>query len=262
MQPTLDRLYHGITLRLLEILAPAPGEDALDIGGAASETTRQLAARVAPGGRVLGVDISDGLARAGRDALAAAGLTNAEIVVADAQTYPFPPAQFDVVSSRFGVMFFADPVAAFANIARAMRPGGRLAFAAWGDFAGNPWFHVPRDAAIARLGPSERAAPREPGPFAFETLDDPVAILTAAGLTAVRGRAETIPLVTPGTPRDAAAAACALGPASAIMRQYDGGPDDLAAIEATVAEAFVPYAADGAVAVPATLNVLEARAPG
>ncbi len=157
-------------------------------------------------------------------------------------------------------MFFVDPVAAFANIANAMRPGGRLAFAAWGAFDANPWFHVPRTAAIARLGPSERAAPREPGPFAFENLTDPITILEDAGLEAVRGRAEAIPIVCPGDARTAAAIACTLGPASAIMRQYDGGPADREAIVEAVANSFARYEQDGTVSVPAQLNILEARA--
>jgi SAM-dependent methyltransferase len=118
--------------------AVAAHDRVLDIGCGTGVSTRR-AARVATAGRVLGVDVSAPLVQHARRLAAEEGLTHTEFEVADAQTHPFPAAGFDVVISRFGVMFFADPPAAFANLARALRPGGRLAVLVWQHKADNEW---------------------------------------------------------------------------------------------------------------------------
>src|SRR3979490_3641598 len=115
--------------RGLAALAPHPGESVLDIGCGGGETALDLARAVAPDGTVMGIDLSAAvLAFAQR---AAKGCERVRFVHADAQVFPFEPASFDAVFSRFGVMFFADPIAAFVNIRRSLRPKGRLAFVCW-----------------------------------------------------------------------------------------------------------------------------------
>ncbi|TDC52970.1 class I SAM-dependent methyltransferase [Jiangella ureilytica] len=110
----------------------------LDVGCGSGRTTRD-AARLAAGGRVLGVDVARGRIEEARELAAAEGLTNVGFEVADAQTHPFPDAAFDLVMSRFGTMFFDDPATAFAHLARATRPGGRLAMIVWQESAANAW---------------------------------------------------------------------------------------------------------------------------
>jgi SAM-dependent methyltransferase len=110
----------------------------LDVGCGSGRTSRD-AARLAVEGRVLGVDVARAGIEEARRLAAAEGLTNVGFEVADAQTHAFPDAAFDLVMSRFGTMFFADPAAAFANLARATRPGGRLVMIVWQEGAVNAW---------------------------------------------------------------------------------------------------------------------------
>jgi SAM-dependent methyltransferase len=136
--------------------AVGPSDRVLDVGCGTGVSTRR-AARAAVSGEVLGVDVSAPLVAHARLLADQQGLTNTEFVVADAQSHPFPPAGFDVVMSRFGVMFFADPRPAFANLARALRPGGRLAVLVWQHQADNEWSGAV-DAALGMDG-DPNAAP-------------------------------------------------------------------------------------------------------
>ncbi|MDG4824580.1 methyltransferase domain-containing protein [Asanoa sp. WMMD1127] len=151
----------------------APDEQVLDIGCGTGHTTRE-AARTARA--ALGVDISARAVERAREL--AAGLDNVTFVAADAQVHPFPPARFDLAMSRFGTMFFADPAAAFANIHRALRPGGRLVMLVWQAHDRNEWDVALHDV----LGGT---AAEGPDPF---TLADPTAVrrlLAGAGFTDV-----------------------------------------------------------------------------
>jgi SAM-dependent methyltransferase len=115
--------------RALAALAPRPGESILDIGCGGGETALSLVQAVAPNGTVIGVDLSASVLAFAR--CAAKGCERVRFVHADAQVFPFEPASFDAAFSRFGVMFFADPIAAFINIRRSLKPNGRLAFVCW-----------------------------------------------------------------------------------------------------------------------------------
>src|SRR5262249_62369674 len=129
--------------------AARPGEQVIDIGCGTGGTTAALAHAVAPGGHVLAVDISETLIEAARSQR----LDNATFVVGDASTHPFKDGAWDLVFSRFGVMFFADAVVAFRNIRRALKPAGRLVFVAWRTPQENPWATVPVRAALPFLPP-------------------------------------------------------------------------------------------------------------
>ncbi len=247
--------------RTCSTLWPPPPANMCSTSAVPPATPPGRSPRVAPGGTVLGVDISEALRPGGRDALGAHAVDNAAIIVADAQSHAFDPGRFDVVFSRFGVMFFVDPVAAFANVATAMAPGGRLAFAAWGAFDANPWFHVPRTAAIARLGPSEPAAPREPGPFAFENLDRSDHHPEDAGLEAVEGAPRRSPSCAPAMRGLRRPFACTLGPACrdhAAVRRRSGRPRRPSSRPSP--SAFARYEQDGTVSVPAS-STSSKRAP-
>ena len=169
--------------RGLEVLAPRPGECVLDIGCGGGETALDLARAVAPNGTVTGVDLSAAvLAYAQR---AAGGCGRVRFVHADAQVFPFEPASFDAAFSRFGVMFFTDPIAAFVNIRRSLGPNGRLACVCWRALEENPLDMVPLGAASPHLPPQPAHDPDAPGPFAFADPDRVRGVLERAGFTEI-----------------------------------------------------------------------------
>lgn len=182
-QARWDALLAPLSDALLRAAAIAPGEHVLDVGCGCGASTIE-AARAARPGDVVGVDLSQPmLARAGERA-AAAGVGNVRFEQADAQVHPFPPGAFDVVISRFGVMYFEDPVAAFTNIASAVRPGGRMAFVCFQDPIRNGWVTVPAVAVIGHLGRPRNDLP-DKGPFSFRDRDLVEKTLAAAGFVDV-----------------------------------------------------------------------------
>lgn len=180
-QERLDALFTPLTGLALDAAAPAPGERVLDIGCGCGATVLALAERVGPTGHVLGLDVSEPMSARARERIAAGRIGNAEVIVADAANRAFATADTDLLFSRFGVMFFADPVTAFANLRRTMRPGGRLLCAAWRPLAENPWFNVPLNAGLPLLPPPPPSDPHAPGPFAFADRARTEGILTSAG---------------------------------------------------------------------------------
>lgn len=185
--PKRERLTTVVTPGLIARLGPQPGERVFEIGCGGGLAAIELARAVAPGGSVVGIDLSEGLVALASQRAEAAGIANVRFVAGDAQTDPVPGGPFDAATSQFGVMFFEDPVAAFANIRRYLRPGGRLAFACWDAAPKNRWFPIevimrfaPPPAAPA---PAEGAAPT--GPFAFADRDFVRRVLDRAGFTDV-----------------------------------------------------------------------------
>jgi SAM-dependent methyltransferase len=175
----LERQLAPLGWRALAALAPRPGECVLDIGCGGGETALDLARAVAPDGTVVGVDLSVAvLAFAQRTAK---GCERVRFVQADAQVFPFEPASFDAAFSRFGVMFFADPTAAFINIRRSLRPNGRLAFVCWRALEENQLDILPLRAGSAHLPPQLAHDPDAPGPFAFANSDRVRGVLERAG---------------------------------------------------------------------------------
>ena len=166
-----------------------PGGNVLDIGCGGGLTTLIAAGKAGPRGAALGIDISEAMIELATERAAQSGLPNVTFEVADAQTGVFSQAPFDVAMSRFGVMFFEDPVAAFSNIAHHVRSGGRLAFACWQGAAKNRWF--PSDILRKyrpQLPPGESPSPAArpaPGPFAFADREYVRKILEDSGFTSV-----------------------------------------------------------------------------
>lgn len=166
----------------MDRLAPRPGERILDIGCGGGVTTVALGQRVAPGGTVLGLDIAPGMVAGARRRAEAAGCENATFTVGDAQVADLGDGAFQGAFSRFGIMFFADPVAAFANIRRCLAPGGRLSFCCWQPPMANEWMTVPTMVALGVLGMAPpQPDPAAPGPFAFADPDFVRSVLEAAG---------------------------------------------------------------------------------
>ncbi|HEY5336973.1 MAG TPA: methyltransferase domain-containing protein [Rhizomicrobium sp.] len=184
LQDRIDLQLNNITDGLMPFADVRSGERVLDIGCGCGTTTLRLGMMVAPEGAVAGLDISAPMLEVAR---ARAQAMNADIAFqeADASSHDFQPV-FDVVFSRFGVMFFDDPVAAFANIRRALAPKGRLAFVCWRPFKENAWAFTPYTAAKPLLPEQPPGDPHAPGPFAFADAARLKGILTDAGFANIR----------------------------------------------------------------------------
>ncbi len=252
-QAQMDTLMSGVLDAALEHAAPAPGEAVLDIGCGTGASTLGLSKRVGSDGRVSALDIADPLLELARKRGADAGLENIQFINGDAQTYAFPERTADLVFSRFGVMFFADSVAAFANLRRAARKGGRLAMICWQSAPDNPWFMVPMKAAMDRLGKPEPMDPLAPGPMAFKDVDRVTGILSDAGWSKAKGEKITVDLIPPQNVTEAAEMATTIGPATRLIREKDGSEADIAAIRTGVEAALHPYLGDAGLRVPAGL---------
>ena len=157
------------------------GNEVLDVGCGVGLTTREAARAAAPG-RVVGVDISERMLECARQVTAAERIGNVVYQLGDAQTHQFPADSFDVVVSRFGTMFFADPAAAFANIATAMRPGARLVLLVWQRSAANEW----AQAIAGALGDAAQPASRGADPFSLGDAEATARLLERAGFDGQR----------------------------------------------------------------------------
>ncbi len=257
-QSELDRLFSEVSALLLDRAAPGLGERVLDIGCGAGATT--LAAQEATGenGQALGADISAPmLARATERAKAES--SRAHFILADAQTHPFAPDHFDLAMSRFGVMFFDDSTAAFRNIARALRPGGRITFVCWAAARDNPWFAINGRITQARLGPLPQTAPDAPGPFRFAETADVVAMLQAAGLSDCAGQSVECDLHHPGGLPGAMELAEHLGPLSRMRRERAVPQADVDAVLDEMRDAYASFIVPDGIRIPARLNLFTAR---
>jgi SAM-dependent methyltransferase len=185
-----------LAMARLELL---PGQRVLDPGCGSGRTTLELAARVGPGGEVVGVDISAGMLARARERAARSGTGNVEFVYADVQVHESGEARFDAAYSRFGVMFFVDPVAAFANIRKALWPGAVLSFVCWQSVFDNEWMLIP-GAAVAGVTGSlpPMPGPDEPGPFSLADPGRVHAVLVAAGFGSVTVAPHDAPMCCQG----------------------------------------------------------------
>lgn len=196
--PKRERVTMTITAPLIAKLAPQPGERVLDIGSGGGMAAIEAARAVGAGGGVTGFDISAGLVRLATRRAADASAANVRFISGDAQVDDMPGGPFDAVMSQFGVMFFADPVAAFRNIRRHVRPGGRMVFACWQPAAKNAWFPMPVLAKYAPGPPAPAAGGGPPpGPFAFGDVAYVRGILTGAGFGDLRHEAIEHDVVVP-----------------------------------------------------------------
>ena len=170
----------------MDALAPAPGDNLLDLGCGTGITTVELAARVGPGGSVLGIDISEGMLARARTREPSAGAGPMDFRCGDVQTHDFGDERFDGAFSRFGVMFYSEPVAAFANVRRSLKPGAKLAFACWQEVFANEWMLIPGMAVMSVTGSlPPMPQPGEPGPFSLSDRGRTSDLLASAGFGSV-----------------------------------------------------------------------------
>jgi SAM-dependent methyltransferase len=257
-QQTQDILLAPIADLLIDRAKPSAGERIIDVGCGSGATTIAFARKVAPSGHAFGVDISGPmLARARQSAPADLPV---DFVLADATVYPFDPASFDLLASRFGVMFFADPALSFANMRKALRPSGRLAFACWREPRENPFFTAPLQAVLKHVPKLPPQGPEDPGPFAFASEARVHRILGEAGFIGIAMEPCNLALdVAIGRGIDAAVqGALEIGPAS---RALEGHPEEVrAAATKSIREALTAFAKGESVPLPASIWIVTARA--
>ena len=257
-QQAQDTLLKPIADALIDRAKPKAGERIIDVGCGNGATSVAFAHQVGPSGHVLGVDVSDPMLTLAR-ASAPQGLP-VDFVLADATVYPFDPASFDLLASRFGVMFFAEPSRSFANMRKALRPSGRLAFACWREPRENPFFMAPLQAVYRHVPQLPQQGPEDPGPFSFASEARVHRILGEAGFTGIAMEPHHLALdVANGRGLDAAVqGALEIGPAS---RALEGQPEDVrAAATNSIREALATFAKGETVPLPASIWIVTARA--
>jgi len=257
-QQAQDILLGPVAELLIDRAGPAIGERIIDVGCGSGATTIAFAQKLGTSGHVLGIDISGPMLARAR-ASTPKDLP-VEFVLADATVYPFEPASFDLLASRFGVMFFAEPVLSFANMRRALRPSGRLAFACWREPRENPWMMAPLQAVYKHAPKLPPQGPEDPGPFAFASEARVHRILGAAGFTNIAMEACPLSLdVAIGRGLEAAVkGVLEIGPAH---RALDGQPPDIvAAATNSVREALAPFARGDTVSLAGSIWIVTARA--
>jgi SAM-dependent methyltransferase len=261
-QEALDQRFVPLTELLMARAGVRSGECVVDVGCGTGATTLQLAGAVGAYGSVLAVDISDPLLAVARRRLMQRGHANVRIVLGDAQIHRFERASYDLVISRFGVMFFEDPVGAFRNLLGALRPGGRLAFVCWGPLEDNPWFALPLEVGIEKLGPPEPRPRRAPGPLALSEPDYIDEILNAAGFAGVQIDGVDTRLPGAASAREEAELASQVGPLARLLKERgaDAGVRELLIGE--LAARMTPYLTADGMRLPARLHLVTAAAPG
>lgn len=256
IREALERQLEPLGRPAMAALALRPGETVLDIGCGIGGTPRTLAAAVGSAGRVVGLDIlpaAIAVASADPDSP-----DNVDWLCADAQTQAFAPGGFDAAYSRFGVMVFADPVAAFANVRRALRPGGRLAFVCWRALADNELDALPLCAAAPALPPATIAGAATSGPFSFA---DPAAIhdvLARAGFAEVSIASHDTPTVC-GSLSATVGVCSRVGALGKVLREHPRFRDEAARL---LSNALQPLDGPEGPILQAATWVVAARAPG
>lgn len=218
LQDRMDANLSGAHAAVMAFAAAQSGENALDIGCGTGQTSLALADAVGPRGRVTGVDVSQpmlGLARR-----RAEGRTNVSFTLADASVHAFKP-EFDLLFSRFGVMFFDDPIAAFVNLHTGLKPGGRLAFVCWRTAPENLWAAAPLMAARALLPEQPAPDPLAPGPFAFANAQRIRDVLAGAGFGDIRIEKQDGVMNMGGDSAAIAAQTLRIGPLSRALGEVD-----------------------------------------
>jgi SAM-dependent methyltransferase len=251
----MERFMAPLTAALLDAAFPGEGRAVVDIGCGVGATTRQMARRLGPAGRAVGVDISEPMVAAAQRQAQAEGLAGAEFRQADAQTADLGEAAFDAAMSRFGVMFFADPVAAFGNIRRAVKPGGQISFICWRSPAENAFFVAPSMAAAAVLPPSAPPDPDAPGPFFFADPQRVHAVLEGAGWRDLAIDKVDVPRSM--SPAEALTMTLGVGPVASAARE---NPELRPRLEEAVRQAFEPFRQGEALAVSLACWLVRARA--
>ena len=255
-----DRMTRSFGERIIEAAAPGPGEQVLDVGCGNGAVALAVSALVAPGGSVVGLDVSGPMLAYARRRAEQARIASVSFRQGDAQVYPLPRAGFDAVVSRFGVMFFDDPVAAFANIGRALRPGGRIAFTCWRDLTVNDWLMVPARAALQHVPMPDLGQPGAPGPFSLADRERVQQVLRDAAFAQIALEEITRPMPMGSSADDVLAFMRGTEMAHVLMTGVDSGTAERA--WAAVKAALQAHAEPGGITLAGTAWLVTARRAG
>lgn len=256
-QSSLDTQLDPLGRAGIDALAPRAGERILDVGCGCGHTTLQLADRVGSDGAVTGLDVSRPMLEVARTRSLTEGIMRPAFIEADAQTSEFP-APFDAIFSRFGVMFFEDTVAAFANLRQALKPQGRFTFVCWRSPVENLWMRLPVDVAAPFLPPRPPFDPAAPGPYRFADATVTRGFLEAAGFEAIDIRPHDA-LVGGLQIDEALRMALRIGPLGSALRDAPEKTAEVTASVRTLLEAHRDSA--GKVWMPAAVWIASARRP-
>lgn len=220
-QAVISDVFTSVTSVSLDAAAAKAGEHVIDIGCGTGDTLLAFARDVGPSGAVLGVDVSVPMLDFAKHRAAEATLSNAAFALADATSYAFEPRWADLVYSRFGVMFFDDPIRAFTNIRSGMKAGGRLVFVCFRTMPESPWFRVPIEAARPHVPPQPPVDPLAPGMFSLASEERQRGILTGAGFRELVLKATDVPIDGKDTEQSMAFITQA-GPLPALLENASG----------------------------------------
>jgi ubiquinone/menaquinone biosynthesis C-methylase UbiE len=220
-QSRLEKSLTGFGEQAISSAKIARDERVLDVGCGWADTSFELAQRVGPNGYVRGIDISKLILKQARNRIDSFGLDNIQFDCVDAESHRFDSMKFDVIFSRFGVMFFNDPVAAFRNLIGALKPGGRIVFICWQSVKDNQWVNLPQEIVAKHVAGLEPVNPEAPGGFAFGDANRVLSILQEAGFVDIRVKPYDTKFNVGENLDEAITFLSHLGPASAVIEAPD-----------------------------------------
>jgi SAM-dependent methyltransferase len=251
----MDSRFQEITRVLLDAANASPGTKLLEIGCGTGLVSALLAAQVGEDGKVTGVDISEPMLNVSRGNYG--NIKNLRFLNADAQVFDFGAASYELIVSRFGMMFFDDPVSAFKNMIKALIDGGRLCFVCWASLAENPHWRLPFDVVAERLGAPEPKPARSPGPMALAEPGYIAEILTSAGFREIMVTPTPVMIIGESID-DETRIASLLGPSGALMDEKKASEEMRRNLRQNISLVLKQFGRADGIKLPATINLITA----